>query len=70
MLLIVEKGVRRGTYHSMPRYIKANNYDMEILDENKYFATKIISMEKNVRKVACRWIWKRIKHPNLVKLLW
>ena len=35
MLLMVEKGIRRGIYHSIYRYAKANNKYMKDYDENK-----------------------------------
>ena len=35
MLLIVEKGIRRGIYHTILRYAKANNKYMQKYDKNK-----------------------------------
>ena len=35
MLLMVEKGIRRGIYHSVYRYAKANNKYMKDYDQNK-----------------------------------
>ena len=35
MLLMVEKGIRRGIYHSVSRYAKANNKYMKDYDKNK-----------------------------------
>ena len=34
-LLMVEKGIRRGIYHSIYRYAKANNKYMKDYDKNK-----------------------------------
>ena len=35
MLIMVEKGIRRGIYHSIYRYAKANNKYMKDYDKNK-----------------------------------
>ena len=35
MLLIVEKGIRRGMRHAIHRYVKANNKYMKDYDKNK-----------------------------------
>ena len=35
MLLMVEKGIRRGISHSICRYAKANNKYMNAYNENK-----------------------------------
>ena len=35
MLLIVEKGIRRGICHAIHRYAKANNKYMKSYDKNK-----------------------------------
>ena len=35
MLLMVEKCISRGTYHSIYRYAKANNKYMKDYDKNK-----------------------------------
>ena len=34
-LLMVEKGIRGGTYHAIHRYTKANNNGMKDYDKNK-----------------------------------
>ena len=35
MLLMVEKGIRRGMYHSIYRYANSNNKYMKDYDKNK-----------------------------------
>ena len=35
MLLILEKGIRRGICHAIHRYVKTNNKDMKDYDKNK-----------------------------------
>ena len=35
MLLIVEKGIRRGIFHAIHRYVKAKNKYMEDHDKNE-----------------------------------
>ena len=35
MLLIIEKGIRRGICHAIRRYAKANNKHMKYYDKNK-----------------------------------
>ena len=35
MLLIVEKGIRGGIYHTIYRYVKANNKHMKDCDKNR-----------------------------------
>ena len=35
MLLMVEKGIRRGICHALHQYVKANNKDMKDYDKDK-----------------------------------
>ena len=46
MLLMIEKGIRGGIYHSVYRHAKANNKYMKIYDKNKE-SLYIIYMDAN-----------------------
>ena len=48
MLLLIEKGIRGGIYHTIHRYAKANNKYMKNYDKNKEKSCIVYVDENNL----------------------
>ena len=54
-ILLIEKGIRGGTYHAIHRYTKPNNKYMIYYDENKQISYILYLWMGYVSKIACKW---------------
>ena len=70
MLLMIEKGIRRGICHAIPRYAKANNKYMKVYDKNKESSFPIIYTDGQCHKSYMYMILSGLKiFLNLIKAL-
>ena len=62
MLLMVEKGIRGGTYQAIHRHAKANNqyvknYNKDIISSYLIYLMQTICMDEQCLKIACEWFY-------------